>query len=50
MLLQLMDLGPLGPILLVDVDLMVVGAKSDLWSTKTLFRILSINRKCDADE
>lgn len=29
-LFQLMDLAPLGPILLVDVDLMVVGAQGDL--------------------
>ncbi len=30
-LLQLVDPAPLGPILLVDVDLMVVGAQGDLW-------------------
>lgn len=30
MLLQLMDFGPLGPIFLVDVDLMVIGAQGDL--------------------
>lgn len=33
MLLQFMDLVPLGPVFLVDVDLVVVGAESDLWST-----------------
>lgn len=36
MLLQLVDFGPLSPIFLVDVDLMVVGAQCDLWSTETV--------------
>lgn len=35
-LLQLVDLAPLGPILLVDMDVMVVGAQGDLWNRHTL--------------
>ena len=35
MLLQLVDLIPLGPVLLVDVDVVVVGAEGDLCSTDT---------------
>lgn len=34
MLLQLVDLRPLGSIFLVDVDVVVVGAQGDLCRTK----------------
>lgn len=36
MLLQLVDLAPLAPILLVDVDVVVVGAKGDLCRQKAM--------------
>lgn len=44
-----MDPGPLGPIFLVDVDLVVIGAQGDLWKCEYTFKIHQYEDKAQSD-